>query len=84
MWNHTKEVQDGVATENDYKLTIEGQFTDSLTRQVDEDIRLRESGWGPDDDVWIGCGKTGPKCVLLNSQGDYYKPKSIRTQFRQM
>jgi hypothetical protein len=36
---------------------------------LDEDIRLRESGWGLDDDVWIGRGKTGPRCVLLNSQG---------------
>jgi hypothetical protein len=60
------------------------QFTESLTQQVDEDIRLRESGWGLDDDVWIGCGKTGPRCVLLHSQGDYYKPKLIRTQFRKM
>ena len=84
MWNHTQEMHDGVVTKNDHKLTIEGQFTHSLTRQVDEDIRLRESGWGLDDDVWRGCGKTVPNCVLLNSQGDYYKPKSIRTQFRQM
>ena len=66
-----KERHDGVVTEHDNKLTIEGQFTDILTRQVDKDIRLRESGWGLDGDVWIGCAKTGPKCVLLNSQGHY-------------
>ena len=90
MWEHTHDVHGGDVGQDegkaDYKLSIEGRFRDSLTRQVDEDVRLRESGWGQDDDLWTGggCGNSGPKCVLMNGNGDYFKPKSVRTQFRQM
>ena len=90
MWNHTRDEHGGVVGpaggNSDYNLCIEGKFKDCMTRQVDEDVRLRESGWGQDDDMlaWAGCDKSGPKCVLLNGNGDYFKPKSVRTQFRQM
>ena len=87
MWTHTRDHHGGeVGQDNgitDYSLKVEGRFKDTLTRQVDEDVRLRESGWGLQDDLWLGCGKSGPKCVLLNGNGNYYKPKSVQTQFRQ-
>ena len=89
MWTHTHNVHGGLVGqdggEGDYKLSIEGRFKDTMTRQVDEDVRLRESGWGMDDAMAeTGCGNFGPKCVLMNGNGDYYKPKSVQTQFRQM
>ena len=87
MWMHTRDHHGGELGENngqtDYRLEVEGRFKDTLTRQIDEDVRLRESGWGLQDDMWLGCDKSGPKCNLLNSNGNYYKPKSVQTQFRQ-
>ena len=90
MWNHTRDEHGGEVGlgggGSDYNLCIEGRFKDCMTRQVDEDVRLRESGWGMDDNMQAraGCVNSGPKCVLLNGNGDYFKPKSVRTQFRQM
>jgi hypothetical protein len=43
MRNHTQEIHDGLDTEYDYKLTLEGQSTNSLTQKVDEVNKLRES-----------------------------------------
>ena len=45
MWNHTKEVHGGIhGRENgvrDYTMFLDASFKDPLTRQVEEDMRMR-------------------------------------------
>ena len=68
----------------DYMLEMEGSFRDPMSRQVDEDVRMRMCGWGQDSMQRQGRTETAQKCVLMNGKGEYFKPKSVRTIFQQL
>ena len=88
MWSHTRDCHGGSLGQEDgskdYKLEIEGTFRDTMSRQIDEDVRMRGRGWGEDcmtrqrRDI-----PAAPKCVLMNGKSEYFKPKSIQTIFKQ-
>ena len=73
MWEHTRDIHDGVvgAEEgvNDYLVKVTGTFTRCLPRQVDEDFRMQEYEARGD--------------ILMNSKHEYYTPKSVHPVFRQ-
>ena len=57
------------------------QMRDTMTRQVDEDIRMRLNGWGQHEQ---NRGESSPVCVLMNSKTAFYNPKSVQTIFLQL
>ena len=89
MWSHARDYHDGILGPNegatDYTMKLDGTFQDTLTRQVDEDVRMRMNGWG-EDEVQSRRREnisTTPDCVLMNGNGAFYQPKSVHTVFRQ-
>ena len=76
MWSHARDYHDGCLGPadgaNDYSMKVDGLFRDTLSRQVDEDVRMRLSGWGDDQMVRRkSAEKNGvPKCELMNGKGD--------------
>ena len=87
MWSHTRDYHGGEIGPNggstDYGLAIEGTFRDTMSRQIDEDVRMRRSGWGEDALRRSDLNRDSPRCVLMNGKGEYFKPKIIETIFRQ-
>ena len=77
MWNHTKEVHGGIpGLENgvrDYKMFLDGSFKDPLTRQVEEDVRMRV---GIKERVMERCKDRHMELnvELMNCKNEYYKP----------
>ena len=73
MWEHTRDVHDGVVGQNegmgDYKIKVTGMFRRCLERQVTEGISITE------------CEQSGGK--LLGSNNEYFTPKNIQTIFKQ-
>ena len=89
MWSHARDLHGGCLGPengaNDYLMKVDSLFRDTLSRQVDEDVRMRMFGWG-DDDMRKRQSeniKNLPMCTLMNGRGEYYQPKTVRTMFRQ-
>ena len=86
MWNHTKSVHGGIpGADNgagDYQMYLDGSFRDPLTRQVDEDVRMRV---GLEELVKQRCKdrSSDRNIELMNSKNEYFKPKSVITTFSQ-
>ena len=56
-----------------------------MSRQVNEDVRTRMCGWG-DDEMRRRQSenmKNSPMCTLMNGRGEYYRPKTGKTIFKQ-
>ena len=74
MWEHTRECHGGVLGDDggmdDYKFRVAGRFRKCLQRQVDEDIRMQEYE------------KNGG--IVLNLKREFYTPKSVQPEFRQL
>ena len=89
MWPHARDHHGGCLGPDegasDYKLKVEGFFRDTLARQVDEDVRMRQSGWGDDQMARRLTNSTtpAPQCELMNGRGEYFQPKTVRTIFKQ-
>ena len=85
MWSHTRDYHGGVLGpedgKNDYIMSQNGIFNDTMTRQVDEDVRMRLSGWGANR---ICRKNSEPQCVLMNSKTAFFNPKSVQTIFKQL
>ena len=62
-------------------MSQNGIFNDTMTRQVDEDVRMRLSGWGANR---ICRKNSEPQCVLMNSKTAFFNPKSVQTIFKQL
>jgi hypothetical protein len=73
MWEHTRDVHEGVVGESDgmldYTVRVTGKFRKCLERQVTEGILIDE------------CERGGGK--LLNSKNEYFTPKNVQTIFKQ-
>ena len=67
----------------DYSMVVEGVFRDTLSRQIDEDVRMRRTGWGEDALNTSEVPGDSPRCILMNGKGEYFKPKIIQTIFKQ-
>ena len=65
----------------DFEMSLNGVFQDTMTHQVDEDVRMRLSGWGQHEQKR---GENKPVCVLMNSKTAFYNPKSVQTIFQQL
>ena len=85
MWSHTRDHHDGdIGPENgstDYKVEVERVFRDTMTRQIDEAVRMRSRGWG-EQAQRRNAGTA--KCVLMNGKEAFYKPKIVQTIFKQL
>ena len=64
--------------------TTEGTFQDTMTRQVDEAVRMGQCGWGEDVLRRTSNIQPAPKCKLMNSKNEWFKPKIVETVFRQL
>ena len=86
MWSHTRDHHDGAIGPGngsaDYKLEIEGVFRDTMTRQIDEAVRMRSRGWG--EEQRRSPSTETPRCVLMNGKEAFYKPKIVQTIFKQL
>ena len=86
MWNHTKHIHGGVPGpnngEDDYQMFLDGSFRDPLTRQVDEDVRMRV---GVVEVARRRCKDRNCdiNVQLMNTRNEYFKPKSVMTTFSQ-
>ena len=86
MWNHTKNIHRGVPGpnngEDDYQMFLDGSFRDPLTRQVDEDVRMRV---GVVEVARRRCKDRNCdiNVQLMNTRNEYFKPKSVITTFSQ-
>ena len=73
MWEHTRDVHEGVVGESsgmlDYNAKVTGKFRKFLERQFTEGILIDE------------CERGGGK--LLNSKNEYFTPKNVQTNFKQ-
>ena len=56
-------------------------FRDTMTRQIDEAVRMRSRGWG-EQAQRRNAGTA--KCVLMNGKEAFYKPKIVQTIFKQL
>ena len=87
MWSHTRDHHGGMlgpdAGAMDYSLEVEGIFRDTMSRQIDEDVRMRNCGWGDDALRRNINPEPTPKCILMNGKSEYFKPKIIETIFKQ-
>ena len=85
MWSHTRDHHAGNLGPDegsmDFEMSLNGVFQDTMTRQVDEDIRMRLNGWGQHKQ---SRGESTPVCVLMNSKTAFYNPKSVQTIFLQL
>ena len=63
-------------------MFLDGSFKDPLTRQVEEDVRMRV---GIKERVMERCKdrQIELNVELMNSKNEYYKPKSVITTFSQ-
>ena len=84
MWDHTVSHHGGVVGPNqgegDYIFRVQGKFQKSLSRQVDEAVRLGQvdnHGRLLDD---VG-GPWGGAVVSLNSRGEYFRPRIMQYRF---
>ena len=88
MWSHTRDHHGGVPGQDsgkkDYSLEVEGTFQDTMTRQVDEAVRMGQCGWGEDVLRRTSNIQPAPKCKLMNSKNEWFKPKIVETVFRQL
>ena len=86
MWSHTRDHHYGAIGPGngsaDYKLEIEGVFRDTMTRQIDEAVRMRSRGWG--EEQRRSPSTETPRCVLMNGKEAFYKPKIVQTIFKQL
>ena len=80
MWDHTVEVHGGQISDNhrdDYRFRIVGVFRDSLSRQLDEAVRIEsveQRGRRVGD-------KKAEKVVSLNRKEEHYQPRLVRPNF---
>ena len=80
MWDHTVEVHGGQISDNhrdDYRFRIVGVFRDSLSRQLDEAVRIEsveQRGRRVGD-------KKAEKIVSLNRKEEHYQPRLVRPHF---
>ena len=80
MWDHTVEAHGGQVSENhrdDYKFRIVGVFRDSLSRQIDEALRIESV---EKRGKRIG-DKSAEKVVSLNRKEEHYQPRLVRPNF---
>ena len=80
MWDHTVEVHGGEISENprdDYKFRIVGVFRDSLSRQLDEALRIESV---EQRGKRIG-DKSVEKVVSLNRKEEHYQLRLVRPNF---
>ena len=81
MWSHTRDHHGGLpgpdTGRRDYCLEVEGTFRDTMTRQVDEAVRIGECGWGEDVLASRLGHQSAPKFKLMNSKNEFFKPKNI-------
>ena len=63
-------------------MFLDASFKDPLTRQVEEDVRMRV---GTKERVMERCKDRHMELnvELMNSKNEYYKPKSVITTFSQ-
>ena len=88
MWDHTRDYHGGVIGpnlgESDYTMFVDQTFRDTLTRQVDEDVRMRVGLNKMVRKRWPGGSEQLDLNIqLMNGHGNYFRPKSVRTFFNQ-
>ena len=80
MWDHTLEMHGGEISENlrdDYKFRILGVFRDSLSRQLDEALRIESVEQRGERIGDKGVGKV----ESLNRKEEHYQPRLVRPNF---
>ena len=80
MWDHTVEVHGGQISDNhrdDYRFRIVGVFRDSLSRQLDEAVRIESV---EQRGRRVGDNKA-EKVVSLNRKEEHYQPRLVRPHF---
>ena len=80
MWDHVVEVHQGVISQDphkDFNFQLMGSFTDPLSRQLDESVRIGmvNSHGKVLGDRWPG------RVVLLNRKDEHYQPRLVLPSF---
>ena len=83
MWDHTVSHHGGVVGpdqgQGDYNFRLQGKFSKSLNRQVDEAVRLGQID--SNGKVLDDRGQWGGPVISLNSRGEYFRPRIMQYNF---
>ena len=85
MWQHTAEKHGGVMGPNrgidDYGMEVTSNFTRAMDRQLDEATRISRMEDGLDRRRVM---EVPIRLESMQGRGEYYKPKNVRVEFRQL